>query len=174
MSLTQTIQGIPTNLLIFAMLTIFFGTFLYISGNWNQQTQMIIAGVIIVLILMGVKESKKKITLEEAKIIALDWVRKKKQTGIIEQGTPKESIEGITRQRNGIEWYHDVCITVENPTIIHYLLSIALDGKIIQTSERKSWTTKDSANVEIVTPPDFLTWWKMRRKIDEQLDEVSE
>jgi len=167
------IQGIPTHALIFLVLTIILGEFFYATGNWTRETQFIVLGGLAVAGIMSMKEVKPKKDLEDAKAIALNWVKQKKQHGIIEYGTIRESVEGITRMRNGRPWYHEVCVTVENPVTTHYVIGVDLEGNIISTSSRKHWSVKDSPNVEIVTPPDFMAWYKLSKAAEKELEEAA-
>jgi len=170
MNLIERIQSVPTNLLIFLALTIALGMFFYITGNWTRETQMIVFGMLIVIAIISMKESKPKIDLEQAKKIALDWAREKRQLNVI-KGNIKESVEGVTRERNGSPWYHECAVVVENPHPLFYILSVSLGGKIRKTTCRKSWSAKDAPDLEIVTPPDFLSWYKLQKKAEEELEE---
>ena len=170
MSIIDRIQSIPTNLLILSALTIILGIFFYITNNWNRETQMIILGMLIVIAIISIKESKLRVDLEPAKKIALDWAKEKRQLGII-KGNIRESVEGVTRERNGSSWYHECAVVVENPHPLFYVISISLYGKIRKTTCRKSWSAKDAPDLEIVTPPDFPSWYKLQKKAEEELEE---
>lgn len=165
-------QSISNPILAWIMLSIILAVIFYVSHNWTKETQIFVGGMILVGILMGIKGMKPKITLEEAKIIGLDWARVKKQKEIIDYGTARESIEGITRQRDGKDWYHEVCVTVGERS--HYVLGISLFGKIMSTSHRRNWKVTDSPNVEIVSPPDFLSWYKLKKTAEQRMEEESE
>lgn len=167
------IQSIPTNVMIFLALTVMLGAFFYITNNWVRETQMVVGAMFLIAVILAVRDVKPKIILEDAKIIAKDLIRSKKKLGIIEYGTMRESVEGTTRMRNGKPWYHEVCITVENPVVTHYVIGIDLHGTVVSTSKQKSWSVKQSPNVEIVTPPDFMAWYKLSKGAEKEVEEAA-
>lgn len=170
MEITKTIQSIPTNVLLFGVLTVALAIFLNISGNWTKEFQFLIGGMLAITVILGMKETKKEVDLEEAKQIALKWARQKKQTQVI-KGTIRESIEGTTRERDGKPWYHECAVLVDNPSPTYYVISITKQGKIRKTTKRNSWSAKDAPDVEIVTPPDIFQWIRAQKALEEKVEE---
>lgn len=172
MDISETVSNIPKPILIFGTLLVILLSYSYWSGQLTTQLQIVIFGMLFLMILLGLKTGKKIIDLDEAKRIALRYVKSKKSLGIIKRGSIKEGVEGTLRFRQGIPWYYEVCITTDNPSKTHYVVTVEPNsGKVLSSTERDSWKTSESPNVEIVTPPDIIHWMKMKRELEKRMEE---
>lgn len=164
------ISSITKGNTIFLALAVIVGIFFYVTHNWTKETQIFTGALVAVALLTSLKDIKPQITLEEAKIKASDWFKEKKRDNIItDYGHSVESIDGITRQRDGKDWYHEVGIQVGEKSF--YVLGLSMYGKIISTTHKKTWSVRDAPNVEIITPPDFLSWYKMKKTAEQKMEE---
>lgn len=175
MAIPKTLAGIPRYAIIFGGCLLVLLSWAYYTNQLTPQMQSIVFGGFLVLILLAIREQGKGgITLEQAKKKGLLIVKTKKSEGVItSKGSIKESIEGVTRQRNGIPWYHEVCVEIHGSITNYYVVEINMKGIEIRTTKKDSWKSTDSPHQEIVTPPDIMRWIKEKREIDSRIEDMA-
>jgi len=174
MDINKTISSIPRPILIFGGFLIILLSYAYWTNQLTTQMQVIIFGLILILILLSIKSKATGITLDEAKRRGHALIRRKVSEGVVRAtGSIKESIEGVTRMRQGLPWYHEVCVEMHGSPTRYFVVEYALNGDYIRTTEKDSWKSTDSPHVEIVTPPDIISWMKQKKEIESKMEEMS-
>lgn len=173
MKISDTISGIPKSILTFGTLLIILLSYSYWAGELTRELQIIIFGLLGLMIVLGIRsDSRKIISLDDAKLIGSNYIKSKTGLGILADGELKEGLEGTLRYRQGVPWYYDVSIIATNPSRTNYIVSIdPYSGKVISSTEKDSWKVEESPNVEIVTPPDIISWMKQKRSIEKELED---
>jgi len=171
MDIQKIIKSIPDRMMLALVAIIVIAFLFHASGNWNRQIQSFFILAFIVVILLSIKEQGSIIDLDEAKKIAVNYARKKLKEGVLEPTTIIEEIDGTLRERNGKPWYYEVAVKTNDMIKPYLVMSIMpRSGKVISSMRLRSWSAREAPNVEILSPPDLVSWLKLKRAIDEQIE----
>ena len=117
------------------------------------------------------------ITLDEAKQIGTKYVRSKIKEGIIEPGTVIECFDGTLRLKDGKPWIYEVAVRTGDPASPYYVVKILpfrQNCKVVGAKKAKYWSAEQAPDIEYITPPDVITWLKLKKEAESKIEEKVE
>jgi len=148
-----------------------------VTGNWDINTQILSVGMIGVALSMMVGEKPREtVTIDWVERASYAYVRKAQTDGRTPTGSLTRMMETREVLIDGEPRYWETGIRVEstehgNPI---YLLRVDLyksqDGNIqvTGTTEKAGWSAAESPDVVVLTPPDVLTYMKLKQKFESE------